>query len=579
MSLAPADESLRIRVDDRLDAVPEALRWAEMALQRGGPPVDLIGPVIDCLEEVLVNLIRHGEPREDAKSIEVELRFSDAEVVTVVRDQGLPFDITDERPHAVARPPGADPRDLGLGRIRRLSSGLAYRAGPPVNELRMTFRGPPDAATLEAWVAEVGRIPALKRTPAATLTDLVRACHQLEFHPGQRLLAQGEVSEFGLIVLEGDVAVVNENQHGETPLALFSGPALIGEIGALTLQRRTATVRAVGHVQALRVEKEALLEAGRAAPDMLVSIIGQLGHQIQSVNQALGLYSAGLSALERDDFDPAVLDDLNKPTAELGSFAAAFQRLARRVTVERRTRGEMASAALIQQSMLPRPLDPSVLAGRCDVAGRMKPARDVGGDLFDIFMLDENRLGLVVGDVCGKGVPASLFMCVTVTALRSAAQQHRELSQVINQANRLLCAQNEMSMFSTVFYGVLDLAERRLEYVNCGHNAPYVLGLGGGSYSLGGRGPPLGLFPEAEWPSLEIPLIPGAGVFIFSDGVTEAVNPLDEEYGDQRLEARLRARGRRGADKLIRSVMDDVEAFAEGCEQFDDITCVAALLR
>jgi sigma-B regulation protein RsbU (phosphoserine phosphatase) len=579
VSLAPADENLRRSAPDRLDAVPEVLRWVEASLERAGAADHLMGPVVDCLEEALANLIRHGEPRDDAKSIEIELWPSDAAVVAVVRDQCLPFDITDEKPHAAARPPGADLTDRGLGRIRRLSSGLAYRAGPPVNELRMTFRGPPDAATLEGWVAEVGKIPAFKRTPAHTIADLVRACHQLEFHPGQRLLAQGEVSEFSLIVLEGDVAVVNENQHGETPLALFSGPALIGEIGALTLQRRTATVRAMGHVQALRVEKEALLDAGRASPEMLVSIIGQLGHQIQSVNQALGLYAAGLSALERDDFDPAVLDDLTKPTAELGSFAAAFRRLANRVSVERRTRGEMASAALIQQSMLPRPLEPSELAGRCDVAGRMKPARDVGGDLFDIFMLDENRLGLVVGDVCGKGVPASLFMCVTVTALRSAAQQHRDLSQVINQANRLLCAQNEMSMFSTVFYGVLDLAERRLQYVNCGHNAPYVLGPGGASYSLGGRGPPLGLFPEAEWTSLEIPLIPGAGVFIFSDGVTEAVNPLDEEYGDRRLETCLRARGRKGAEKLIEAVMKDVEAFADGCEQFDDITCVAALLR
>jgi serine phosphatase RsbU (regulator of sigma subunit) len=424
----------------------------------------------------------------------------------------------------------------------------------------------------------IGSVPAFAGLPETVLADLASRSLSLRFAPGERLLAQGEVSDFALLLIEGEVAVVDEKAHGEAQVGKIAAPALLGEIGALARLPRTAGVRAISPVWAVRLEHAALVEAARHAPEILVSVIGQLGKQIQAVNGALGLYAAGLAGLERDDFDPAVLEELNNPTTELASFAAAFQSLARRVALERRNRSEMASAALIQRAMLPGRVDPAALAGRCDVFAAMTPARDVGGDLYDMFMLDERRLALVVGDVCGKGVPASLFMCVTVTALRMAAQTCGDVADVVAQANRILAAQNEMSMFSTLFYGVLDLDARRLEYVNCGHNPPILVSSEGGLQTLPGRGVPMGLFGDRRWPAQTLDLHAGDRLFLFSDGVTEAADPADAQYGDERLSAVLHAHRDRDAARLVEAVMADVAAFARGAEQSDDITCLAAVL-
>jgi serine phosphatase RsbU (regulator of sigma subunit) len=423
----------------------------------------------------------------------------------------------------------------------------------------------------------IRRVHAFAGLPQGVLADLAQGSRPVRFAAGERLLAQGEKGDFALLLTAGEVAVVHQGPHGEAPVGSIAAPALIGEIGALAQLPRTAGIRASSEVRGLVLPRAALLEAARHAPDMLVSVIAQLGEQIQAVNSALGLYAAGFGALERDDFDPALLEHLTNPTPELASFAAAFNGLARRVALERRNRSEMASAALIQRAMLPA-FDSAALAGRCDIFGAMTPAREVGGDLYDIFMLDAHRLALVVGDVCGKGVPASLFMCATVTALRMAAQSGAEVAEVVAQANRVLAAQNEMSMFATLFYGVLDLDARRLEYVNCGHNAPIRLPSAGGAEKLPGRGVPMGLFPDRRWAPQSLDLSVGDRLFLFSDGVTEAADPREAEYGEARLLQVLQAQGGRGAAGLVEGVMADVAAFAQGAEQSDDITCVAAVL-
>jgi serine phosphatase RsbU (regulator of sigma subunit) len=247
--------------------------------------------------------------------------------------------------------------------------------------------------------------------------------------------------------------------------------------------------------------------------------------------------------------------------------------------VERRHRSEMASAALIQRAMLPGPFDRSALAGRCELFGAMAPAREVGGDLYDLFMLDDHRLALAVGDVCGKGVPASLFMCATVTALRMAAQSYRDIGDVVAQANRTLSTQNEASMFTTLFYAVLDLDTRRLEYVNCGHNAPFLLPAAGGHVALPGRGVPVGIFPDRRWTPQAIDLSQGDRLFLFTDGVTEAADVNETEYGEARLVSTLEANRGRDPNGLVEAVVADVRTFAAGAEQSDDITCVAAIVN
>jgi sigma-B regulation protein RsbU (phosphoserine phosphatase) len=313
----------------------------------------------------------------------------------------------------------------------------------------------------------------------------------------------------------------------------------------------------------------------RDAPDILISVIGRLGKNIQNVNRALGLYANSFSALEREDLDTAIIDDLNNPAAELRDFAIAFRRLAHHIVLERRRRNELASAAMIQQAMVPQTLADLDEKGRCDLFGGMKTAREVGGDLYDAVMLDENRLMLVIGDVCGKGVPASLFMSTAMTIIRLAALQSRDICATMEWANTMLFAQNASSLFATVFYGVLDLDTGRLDYANCGHNPPFVLQRGGSCFKLAGGGLPLGIFPKKALTVNSIELSPGDSVFLYTDGITESIDALGAEYGDARLTEILKQAQGGDAEALCRSVLGDVAAFTKGVDQFDDITCLA----
>jgi serine phosphatase RsbU (regulator of sigma subunit)/anti-sigma regulatory factor (Ser/Thr protein kinase) len=535
-----------------------------------GAGEDLRHDVRVCLEEALANLILHAQPRDGDKHIRLRLTASSDGATLIVSDRCVPYDITDDIPRSAPRAPG-EIRIGGNGvtLIRALAGRVQYSAEADGNDLRLEFG-------VDAKRSLIRSIPALRNVPQDALDALLADAGDCSFAAGDTLLKQGEAGAFALILLTGEVTIINESAHGDVPLRVIAAPALIGEIGALSQLRRTAGARANTDITALEIPRESMLLV--AQHELLLAVIAQTGEQIENLSTALGLYAAGLAALERDDLDAAILADLTNPTPELSNFAEAFQRLAHRVTLERRSRAELASAALIQRAMLPAPIEAKRLAGRCTAFGTVKPAREVGGDLFDLTLLSEDRLVLVVGDVCGKGVPASLFMSATVTALRLAAAHERDLSRLIAQANDALCAQNAMAMFATVFYGVLDLDRGRLDYVVCGHSPPIHLSAAGGCAELTGSGPPLGFFPERVWRAHSLQLAPGDGLFLFTDGVTECLDPANEEYGDERLKALLRHTERSSAEHLVQAVMADVDAFADRAEQTDDITCVAVVL-
>ncbi|MDX2202843.1 MAG: SpoIIE family protein phosphatase [Hyphomicrobiaceae bacterium] len=419
-------------------------------------------------------------------------------------------------------------------------------------------------------------IPTLAALTDAAASQILHASQTVAYKPGARIVHQGEPSLDAVILLAGEVSILNEDAHGETLLARTQAPALLGEIGALAQLPRTATIVAGNGVLALRVPQAALLEAAQETPQILVSVVGRLGQQMQSVNGALGLYAGSLAALEREDFDPdSLLAELNNPTEALRDFGAAFQRLARHLSAERRKRKEMASAALIQQAMLPQSLAGLDPKARARVHGEMRPARVVGGDFYDAFMLDDDRLALLIGDACGKGVPASLFMSVAVTAMRLVAKQESDVAAVVRRANALLFEQNATSMFASVFYGVLDLPSGRLDYSNCGHTAPFVVRQDGRCTALAAGGTPLGILPERKVRTHTETLSGGDCLLLYTDGVTESHDAAGAEYGEARLAEVLRRAVEDRVPDIPRAVTEDVLAFARGVEQFDDITCLA----
>jgi serine phosphatase RsbU (regulator of sigma subunit) len=241
-------------------------------------------------------------------------------------------------------------------------------------------------------------------------------------------------------------------------------------------------------------------------------------------------------------------------------------------------RHEMQAAADIQKSILPGPLPREGAGRRVDLHAEMHPAREVGGDFYDFFLLEDNWLAITVGDVAGKGIPAALFMAVSRTVLRGAAG-HSDMPARLSDANRLLAAENDACMFVTIFHGVLDLSTGVLRYCNAGHNPPYLLRAEGRLEALRATGIPFGIDPGTHYLVSETVLRPGDGLMLFSDGITEAVNQNGETYGSVRLEEALAASRGQSAAGIVTHVLGESTRFAAGAEQTDDITCLALFYR
>jgi phosphoserine phosphatase RsbU/P len=257
------------------------------------------------------------------------------------------------------------------------------------------------------------------------------------------------------------------------------------------------------------------------------------------------------------------------------NFARTFRSMAEQITLRRRQHDEMASAASIQRAMLPPPLPRDSCRGRVALHATMRPAREIGGDFYDYFPIGEDRLGIVIGDVSGKGVPASLFMAMTRTIVRLVARQDDDLAAGIGRANALLSADNDSAMFVTLIYGVLDIASGAFIYCNCGHNPPLVVRADGGSERLTLTGLPLGVLPEADYATREIVLGPGDRLVLYTDGVTEASTEDGAEFGEARLEAAIDALRQSTPLAMVDGIVERVDAFAAGAPQADDITCLA----
>jgi phosphoserine phosphatase RsbU/P len=226
----------------------------------------------------------------------------------------------------------------------------------------------------------------------------------------------------------------------------------------------------------------------------------------------------------------------------------------------------------IQMAMLPKQFP---RARAFELAADLRPAKSVGGDLYDFFV-DRGRLWFLVGDVSGKGVGPALFMAVAETLFRASVQGETPLSTVFSRMNRELCRKSSGAMFVTVFAGCLDLITGEVVTGNAGHNPPYRLGPGGVVTKLTEpRGIPLGVLDSHEYQTSRLRLERGEALYVYTDGVTEALNPRGEQFGTPRLEAYLAASGEAPMSDIVRGSLQAVQDFESGEPQYDDITVMA----
>ncbi len=237
-----------------------------------------------------------------------------------------------------------------------------------------------------------------------------------------------------------------------------------------------------------------------------------------------------------------------------------------------RLQSELEVATVIQHSLLPELT--AAYPGRAEVAvrGSMQPAKEVGGDFYDVFFLDKDRLAFVIGDVSGKGIPAALFMANSKITLQNCIRDIPALGEAVATANNALCARNEADMFITLWVGVLDLQSGEITYVNAGHNPPVTVLSGEVSYLTKKSGLVLAGMDGVPYKEHTLTLQKGDTVFLYTDGVTEAENAANELYGEDRLLTCFEQIKNSAPEEVIETIKQSVEIFVNGADQFDDMT-------
>jgi sigma-B regulation protein RsbU (phosphoserine phosphatase) len=252
----------------------------------------------------------------------------------------------------------------------------------------------------------------------------------------------------------------------------------------------------------------------------------------------------------------------------------------RRTTAEKERIGsELRIASEIQKSILPRTFPPFPHREDFEIYATTIPALEMGGDFYDFFLIDENRLGVVIADVSGKGVPAAIFMAVSRSLLKATALTSVSPSACLEHVNHLLCPDNDSAMFVTVFYAILHTHTGELEYSNGGHNVPYIIG-GDRIVPVGQpSGMALGIVDDARYHTNRMVLRAGETLVLYTDGVTEAMDAQSHLFSAPRLEQTLQRLVHQRPFHLLTKLVEDVQAFSSGGVQADDITLLALQYR
>ena len=314
----------------------------------------------------------------------------------------------------------------------------------------------------------------------------------------------------------------------------------------------------------------------------LLSKINELNNKLlrSVIVSAYGDMENIRTAMNRGAYDfitkPIDLKDLEitieKSLKEIEEYKLAVSAQTKLIALQQ----ELDIANVIQTSILPKTFPPFPDRKEFEIFAKMIPAKDVGGDLFDFFFIDKYRLGIVVGDVSGKGIAAALLMAVSKTLLKATALKGMPADNILSEVNNIIAEESPSNMFVTVFYGVLDTRSGAFEYSNGGHNLPYLISVDGKIKQLENIGGlMIGAIKDVPYESNVIMLKPGESILFFTDGVTESFNKDGEEFHETGLEKILEGKNSLSVNELVDHVFKNVQSFSEGVEQSDDITCLA----
>jgi phosphoserine phosphatase RsbU/P len=397
----------------------------------------------------------------------------------------------------------------------------------------------------------------------------------------------GVIILFGLFSIYGTVggveilgAIANVRDLGPVIAGLVAGPLagfLAGLIGAVHRYSQggfTAVSCSLSTLIAGVLAGIFYLIRKRELPGLKTAMVFMFG---------IELLHMGLTLLIPRPFDQAfrlvkaiILPMVAANVLGIGLFAFMMQNLKQERAVESARnifKGELKAAREIQMGILPKIFPPFPERSEFDLHALIEPAKEVGGDFYDFFFIDNDRLCFVIGDVSGKGIPASLFMAVSKTLIKTRALTGVSPDQILGAVNNELSEDNPSAMFVTVFCGILNIHTGEIVYANGGHNPPYIVTSDGNITPLAAEpGPIVGALEGITYLCNKSLLQPGDSIFLYTDGVSEAMDKSESFFTTTRLEEGLRCIADKKVREVIREIADRVVAFCSGAEQSDDIT-------
>lgn len=285
---------------------------------------------------------------------------------------------------------------------------------------------------------------------------------------------------------------------------------------------------------------------------------------------ASGNFNVRLPDIKTEDEMKELHNSFSFMQRELDQYMATLKET---TSAKEKIESELRIANEIQMSMIPHIFPPFPELPQIDLFATLKSAKEVGGDLYDFFLIDGNKFCFVIGDVSGKGVPASLFMAVTRTLVRSISDKIHSPSAIVESLNRSISQNNDSNMFVTLFLGILDLENGSLRYTNAGHNPPVLIKKGGEAHMFEKtKFIPAGLFEDFKYGESSVEINKGDKLFLYTDGVSEAENSAGELFGEQLIMQVINNHNTARPQELIAAMENEISAHVNGYTQSDDIT-------
>ena len=393
-------------------------------------------------------------------------------------------------------------------------------------------------------------LPFLEGASPDVVARLAEGVIERHFQPGQVILQEGSASRELYLIVAGLVEVVKGHGAEEMVLATRGQGDFFGEMGLIEARPRFATVRALKPTRLLEFSEH-----------NLHSVLLQYPPLLERVTRVV---SARLREADRQ-----MIADLHRKNQELAQAYRQLQAAQAALVEKERLERELELARELQQSILPRQF-PRLPGFSC--GARYRPARQVGGDFYDVIPLGKWRVGLVMADVSDKGMVAALYMALAHSLIRAEARRSSSPRQVLLRVHRLLLEMSRAEMFVTVFYGVFDPTQGVLRYARAGHDPPLLFRPGSGECrSLKARGTVLGLIEGVNLEEASVDLYPDDLLVLYTDGITEANSPAGEFFAVGRLRETVHAAGELSAQALCDSIFERVDRFQAGAVQHDDM--------